>query len=379
MEMQRTLVTLLLAPSLALLLCACGENRAAPPPSAPTVAVAEVRVTDLVERIEATGQLLAKDRARIAAEVGGRVTEIVIEEGLPVEAEAVVLEIDPERRQLDLRSAEAGLAEAKAALSNARREVERIRKLSKRNVASRTQLDAAETAYSLARSRLEAAQARLGVAQRALQDASVQAPFAGLVAERLVSPGEFVRMGQPLFELVALDPIEVEFHLAEVDLSRVALGDEILVSVAPYPDETFRARVTFISPIIDSRTRTLRVKAITPNGDGRLRPGLFARIDLGVSTRDSALMVPEEAVLRRAEGDILFILKGERVERRLVETGSFVSGEIEIREGLEADETVVRRGHAELVDGTRVSVRDLDGNLANPAVADGPQVPENGG
>ena len=78
--MQRTLVTLLLAPSLALLLCACGENRAAPPLTAPTVAVAEVHVTDLVERIEATGQLLAKDRARIAAEVGGRVTEIVIEE-----------------------------------------------------------------------------------------------------------------------------------------------------------------------------------------------------------------------------------------------------------------------------------------------------------
>jgi membrane fusion protein (multidrug efflux system) len=368
---------LLLAPVLALALCACGENRAAPPPSAPAVAVAEVRITDLVERIEATGQLLAKDRARIAAEVVGRVTEIVTDEGLPVEAGGVVLKIDPERRELELRSAEARLAEARAARSKAHREVGRVRKLSKRNVASPTQLDDAETAYSLARSRLEAAQAQLGVARRALRDASVQAPFAGLVAQRLVSPGEFVAMGQPLFELVALDPIEVEFHLAEVDSSRVALGNEVRLSVSPYPEEVFHARVTFVSPTIDSRTRTLRVKAITPNEDGRLRPGLFARIDLGVSTRSDALMVPEEAVLRRAQGDVLFVLKGDRVERRLVETGSFAEGEIEIRRGVAPDEIVVQRGHGELADGARVTVRDLDGSLPNPAVADGPGGPEN--
>lgn len=375
--MSHSLLSLLLASALAVALCGCGENRASSPPSAPAVAVAEVRITDLVERIEATGQLLARDRARIAAEVGGRVTEIVTDEGLPVEAGGVVLKIDPERRELGLRSAEARLAEARAALSKARREVGRVRKLSKRNVASTTQLDDAETGYSLARSRLEAAQAQLGVARRALRDASVEAPFAGLVAERLVSPGEFVAMGQPLFELVALDPIEVEFHLAEVDSSRVALGNEVRLGVSPYPDEVFQARVTFVSPTIDSRTRTLRVKAITPNEDGRLRPGLFARVDLGVSTRSGALMVPEEAVLRRAEGDVLFILKGDRVERRLVETGSFAEGEIEIRRGVAADEIVVQRGHGELADGARVTVRSLDGSLPNPAVADGPGGPEN--
>jgi RND family efflux transporter MFP subunit len=216
--------------------CGGGDDDGAPP--AVPVVVARVELRDIEDRIEATGELLARDQAAIAAEVPGRITEILRDEGEHVQAGEVVLEIDPGRRQLEVDDARARLAEAQAGLVDKQREVKRVRELRRKTVASQSQLDQAETALSLARARLEVAQAHLGVAERALSDASVTAPFDGLVDERFVSVGEFVQAGQTLFELVALDPIEVEFHLAEKDSSRVAVGHRVDVRVAPFPRPT---------------------------------------------------------------------------------------------------------------------------------------------
>jgi membrane fusion protein (multidrug efflux system) len=191
----------------------------------------------------------------------------------------------------------------------------------------------------------------------------VRAPFAGLLARREVSRGEFVREGQPLFELVSLDPIEVEFHLPEADSARVGEGMPIDVSVAPYPDEVFRAVVHVVSPTIDPRTRTLRVRALMENTDGRLRPGLFARANLGIARREGVILVPEEAVQQRADGAVVFrVLDGNRVERRLVTLGAMRQGEVEIRTGLAQGDRVVSRGHADLVDGSLISPRRPDGS-----------------
>ena len=170
---------------------------------------------------------------------------------------------------------------------------------------------------------------------RALADAIVKAPFSGLVADRLVSRGEYVTPGQKLFELVSLDPIEVEFHLSEVDSSRVKVGNEVGVRVAPFPDETFSASVTIVSPTIDSRTRTLRVKAQLENKEGRLRPGLFARVDLGIAKREGVAMIAEEAVLQRADGAVVFrAVADNRVERRVIEVGAHHDGMVEVVSGL---------------------------------------------
>jgi len=128
-------------------------------------------------------------------------------------------------------------------------------------------------------------------------------------------------------DLVALDPIEVEFHVAERDSARVSQNQQVLVSVDPYPDELFGATVTMISPIIDPKTRTLRVLARLENPEGRLRPGLFARADLGVETRRGVTMVPEEAILQRADGSVVFRLRdGNHVQRVPVDVAATLVG-----------------------------------------------------
>lgn len=343
------------------------------------VVVTPVELRDLEERIEGTGELLAKNHAEVAAQVSGEITAILVDEGEAVEEGAVVLEIDPERRHLDLDRAKARVQEAEAGLAEQRREVERVRKLARKNVASRAQLDQAETAGHTASARLLATKADLGVAERALRDASVTAAFPGLIARRLVSRGEFVSAGQKLFELVSLDPIEVEFHLPELDASRVREGLPVEVSVAPYPDDVFDATITVVSPTIDPRTRTLRVKGLIRNEDGRLKPGLFARVDLGISARSDVVMIPEDAVLQRADGAVIFRVVGNRVQRRVIEMGSIRDGFIEIVAGLEPDDAVVSRGHADLIDGSVIVARNPDGTRAVSAGADAAVAPEGEG
>jgi membrane fusion protein (multidrug efflux system) len=334
------------------------------------VVITPVEARDVEERIESSGELIAKDRADVAAQVSGEITEILFEEGDQVEAGAVVVEIDQERRRLEVERVRARVGEARAGVAEQRREVERVRVLAGKNVASETQLDQAETQFQTAQSRLSAAQAELGVAERALRDATVNAAFTGRIAQRYVHRGEYVREGQPLFELVSLDPIEVEFHLPEADAARVHEGQPIEVTVVPYPDEVFDATVTVVSPTIDSRTRTLRVRALVPNSDHRLRPGFFARTNLGIARREGVLVVPEEAVLQRADGAIVFkVGPDDRVVRVPVETGRVSEGVVEVKSGLARGDLVVSRGHADLIDGSKVVARNPDGSAITPAVA----------
>ncbi len=371
MSSRAVLLALVLAASASLSGCSeetevLGRSEASPP-----VMVARVVVRDVVDRITATGQLVAKAEATIAAQIPGQVTGIAVEEGDAVQADQVLLEIDPQRRELEMASAEAQLAEASAQVVETWRAMDRIQRLNKRDAASRARLDEAQTALKLAHSRKTASEARLGLALRAVEDASVRTPFAGFVARRTVSVGEYLSVGLPLFEIVTLDPIQAEFSVAEVDSGLVRPGQAVEVSLAPFPEERFAAVVTVVSPTIDSVTRTLRVKAELSNAEGRLRPGLFAHVELGVSERSDVIMVPEEALLQRAGGAELYrIVDVDRVQRVSVEMGVFADGWVEVRGGLVEGDRVVVRGQRNLVDGGAVSIRSRDGRpVGMPQVA----------
>lgn len=306
----------------------------------------------------------------IAAEIAGRVTELSVEEGASVAEGDVVIRIDPERRRLDLAAAQARLAQARANLRQETNKVERVRKLRSENISSVERLEEAETALLLAQSAVRAEEAAVGVARRALEDASVAAPFAGLVARRSVELGEFVQPGTELFELVSMTPLDVVFNLPELDSQRIQVGQHVTVGVAAPADQRFDAVVTFIAPTVDPATRTLRIKAEIDNAAGLLRPGLFARVMVGTDQRRSVLMVPEEAVVQREGGAWIFRIEdGNRVRRVQVETGTQSQGRIEVRGGVAAGDRVVRRGHGGLADGMEVVVRGTESTALETAGA----------
>ncbi len=334
----------------------CSDGQAVVPEmKLPLVSAMPVTIEDLEDRVTAVGELVAPQHAEISAEVDGRVTELMLVEGQAVAAGDPLLELDPAKRRLELAAARAHVSEEAASVENVRRQVSRQRELQARNISSQSALDDSETALRLAQAKLAAAKADLGVESRALEEATVRAPFDGMVVRRMVSLGEYVQVGRSLVEIVSLNPIEVEFRVAEIDSSFVRLGQEVAVHVAPYPDRSFGAKVTVISPTIDPNTRTLRVKAVVDNAEGLLRPGLFARADLGLSVHEGVAVVPSSAVLQRVDGSVVFVLDGaDRATRRVVQLGSFQEGRVEVTNGLREGDRVLVRGHADLLDGQQV-------------------------
>ena len=350
----------------------CAEEQETVEELLPSVSVYVLESRTLSEEIKASGDLEAQFHTEIAAEVEGRVTELTVDEGGSVEAGVVVIEIDPARRKLDLSAARARLAQARAELANEQRKTKRIRELRSQSVSSIQQLEEAETMLALARSAVSAEEAAVGVAERRVRDSSVAAPFAGLVARRSVELGEFVQPGKSLFELVAMSPLEAIFSLTELDTERVRLGQRVEIRVGAFPGRTFDGRVAFIAPTIDPNTRTLRIKAEIDNIEGLLRPGLFARMSLGVAERPNVLMVPAEALIQRAGGTSVYRVtdaEGDegRVERISVEVGSTEGDFVEVRGTLRPGDKIVRRGHGGLANGMAVVVRGLQ----RPQVATG--------
>ena len=361
-----TTVALALTLSLAL---GCSDDQAVVAEmKLPLVSAMAVTIEDLEDRVTAVGELVAPQHAEISAEVDGRVTELMLVEGQSVAAGDPLLELDPAKRRLELAAARAHVSEGAASVENVRRQVSRQRELQARKISSQSALDDSETALRLAQAKLAAAKADLGVETRALEEATVRAPFDGMVVRRMVSLGEYVQVGRSLVEIVSLNPIEVEFRVAEIDSSFVRLGQEVAVHVAPYPDRSFGAKVTVISPTIDSNTRTLRVKAVVDNAEGLLRPGLFARADLGLSMHEGVAVIPSSAVLQRVDGSVVFVLDGaDRAMRRVVQLGSFQEGRVEVTNGLRAGDRVLVRGHADLLDGQQVRLYVPDGVLDDVA------------
>ncbi len=353
-------ITVALASIVLLTAAGCGEEQQQVEELLPSVTVFRIEAVTLNEEIRASGDLQARFHTMIAAEVAGRVTELSIDEGGAVAASAVVLKIDPERRELDLAAAEAKLAQARANLRKEKSQAARIRELRSQSVSSIQQLEEAETALALAQSEVRAEEAAVGVSRRAVSDSSVAAPFAGLVARRSVELGEFVQPGTVLFELVSLDPLDAIFSLTELDTERVRLGQRVAISVGAFPNRTFGGVVTFVAPIVDPATRTLRIKARIDNTDSLLRPGLFARVNLGVAQRENVMMVPAEALLQRSGGASLYrVIEGDRVERVVVETGATANNLVEVRGDLHEGDRIIRRGHGGLADGMVVVVREI--------------------
>ena len=186
-------------------------------------------------------------------------------------------------------------------------------------------------------------------------DLVIKAPFDGLVADRFVNPGEYVRPDSRVATVVQLDPLRLELSVPENALASFGVGAEVKFHVAAWPQETFTGKVRFIGATVRRATRDLLVEAVVANKDERLRPGMFAVAD--VTLGQVALpAVPREAVRtdERAGNDRVFVVENGRIEERLVRTGRTEADIVIIQSGVRAGERVVVKPSATLRDGQRV-------------------------
>ncbi len=321
------------------------------------VAVVEVRQSDFVNKVEALGTTRANETADITASVTEKVVEIRFDDGRKVAAGDVLVVLDSTEEQADLAAARAVLEERRLAY-------ERSKKLERRQFTATAQLDERRAALRQAEAEIAAIQARL-------DDRTIRAPFDAIVGLRDISVGALVEPGDRITTLDDISVIKLDFNVPATYLATLAPGLSITVRTAAFGDRIFEGTVSGVASRVDPVTRSIVARAIIPNPDGALRPGLLMTVQLLKSPRIS-MMVPEEALVPRGRVNTVYVVDeaaGGVVEARPVEIGARRSGEVEILDGLEAGERVITHGtmrvrpgqtvEATVLDGAATSVRDM--------------------
>jgi RND family efflux transporter MFP subunit len=366
-----------------------------PEPTAVAVRTATLQNQPIDRFLRVTGSLMADEHADVAAETAGRVIATPVERGTRVTTGTVLVRISGTEADAQLREAEANAAQiearlglsasqpfdpvhvpevmnAKASLDWAEAEFNRIKALLDQKVVSQSEYDQRLTQVQAARQQyqsavnaaqqsyrsLVAARARVDLARKASADTVVRAPFDGLVAERLVSTGDYVTRGTKVASVVKIDPLRVELTVPEQYLSRVTSGQAVRLSVDAYAGEAFPAKVRFVSPALKTDQRALTVEAVAPNADARLKPGLFATALLQEPSPAPALLVPSSAIETVAGTSRVYVIAGGKVEERIVTLGERVGDRIELATGVKAGETVAVNPRGKLTDGTHVQLEN---------------------
>lgn len=319
---------------------------------APAVEVAKVESVTLVDEMQSVGSLRSRQGVMLRPEVGGRVAKILFSDGQRVSQGQVLV-------QLDDRLQAAQLSQAKAELSIAESNHKRNQELVAQNFISKRSLDESSAA-------LEVAQAKLALAQATLQRLKIVAPFDGVMGLRQVNVGDYLKDGSDIVNIEDIDAVLVDFRLPERFQTKVKTGQKALLNVDAIPGRPFTAVVQAVDPLIDANGRSVGVRGCIDNRQQQLRPGMFARVNAVFSTREGALIIPEEAIVPQGgRTSVVRIVPGEKpdslvTERVTVKVGVRQPGKVEILEGLSAGDTVVTAGHQRLQkDGTTVRVVDM--------------------
>lgn len=387
-----------------------GESTSEPAPEeAPIpIEVVPAEVADLEVKISSRGDIEAEAEVQVLSKVWGRLEALLTDEGDAVGAGQVIsviehedLQVEVERAQAELDSvraewalmqagtriqeleqAEDKVRRAEADLEEATITLKRTERLFAGGFVPKETLDkarvahtAAETALAIAKkdlgileegarkeerqellARVRKAEANLERAKIDLANATITAPITGVVSKRYVDEGEFITLSAPLFTLVAMDTVKVLVDVVERDIPSIEVGAAAWLRVDAYPGEVFTGQVAKISPVVDPDTRTAEVEIRVANPGYKLKPGMYARVEILIERRKNALLVPKEALLPGQDSPTIYIHKDGLAHLRNIEVGVEERGLVEVLSNLEPGEEVVIAGQTKLRDSAPVRI-----------------------
>jgi membrane fusion protein (multidrug efflux system) len=306
--------------------------------------------------IETTGTLKADEEVTVSSEVDGIVKSIKVEEGYPVGRGTLLAEINQIDYVLDERRADAALKQAQASLANAKAEYQRKESLYKEELVTKQQFDDISTRVALAEADVSRAKASLDTSREKLSRTKIYSQLNGMVKEKKVSVGDYVRNGSPLFQLIKVDSLKLNFTISEKDIADLKTGQEVDFTVDSFPGKSFKGKVNLLYPNVEERTRTLQAEAIVPNANRLLKPGLFARISIYTAATREAVVAPLTALMYDNSTISVFVVEGNVAHQRIIKTGGKYGENVEIIEGLKEKEQIVVVGQNNLSEGVKVNV-----------------------
>ena len=312
-----------------------------PPPAMPVKAVA-AKIAAAVDEAGAVGTLRADEAITIRPEIAGRVAEIRFNEGQAVARGSLLVKLD----QAELAAVLASSA-AQAQLDKQR--LERSEDLFKKSFISQQALDESRSNYlrSLAKQREDEAR---------LAKTEMRASFPGVAGLRQISEGQYVAAGTDIARLEKIDALKLDFRVPEAYIGKLKAGQPVKVLVDAYPEKTFSGSVYAIEPGVDDQTRTILLRARVANSDLKLRPGMFARVQVQLGVREQAVWISEAAIVPRGQDLYVFRIADGKAELVKVQTGTRKVGEVEIVKGLAAGDMVVTDGVQKIGPGSPVSL-----------------------
>ena len=305
------------------------------------------------EVLTLTGTIAADQRAEVTADTQGKVINVMVERGQRVKLGQAVVSLDVRSAALSQREAQANLEAARAQRGLADSECARSKSLFDKGAITREEFDRQSTQCTSALQQVSAAEARLQMMAKSISDGIVRAPFDGLVAEKNVTPGEWVAPGKPLFTLVDDDPLRINLSVPEVAVRSVKLGQAVTLTAVAYPDKTYTAKITRMGAEVGA-TRSLIVEATIDTGSD-LVPGMFAEahVRIGEATHP---VIPAASVVKRGKVWHAFVaVKGE-LEDHIVQLGEPpAAGQVTVLQGVGKGDKVVAKITDQIVDGLKVT------------------------
>jgi HlyD family secretion protein len=324
-----------------------------------TVEVTKVAKGEISAYLSVVGNLIGEATVDVAPKTGGRLTSVSVKLGDRVRRGQVIAKIEDREMVEQVRQAEASqrvgeatIRQREADLKLAETSVERSRNLYGRQLLPKQTLDDSEARYTaavaqvdLARAQLAQNQARLEELRINLSNTSVESPVDGFVAQRRVDPGAWVSQNAPVVSVVDISNLRLVANVVEKDLRMVGVGDPAVVEVDAFPGETFRGRIARVAPILDPATRTAPMEVEIPNREYRLKPGMYAKVNLEVENRKDILTVPKVSLVDSEGQRGVYVANSEnRAQFKPVKVGLEDPQRAEILSGLTEGEVVISTG-----------------------------------
>lgn len=333
-------------------------KKSGPPPTLITVAKAESRPVEVAE--ETVGTIENVYDPRVSAEVAGRVVAVHGFVGKRVKRGDILAEIDSVDLETQGRADASEVGRLEALLANQARVVANQQKLVERNFISQNALDESIAQQKALAEQLAGARARLDSNRNALRKTRVVAPIDGEVETRIVAPGDYVKVGDPLFQLVGTQRLRAHLPFAESAAPRLRPGQKVRLSSPLVPGTVIEATVSEIRPTVTATSRALDV-IVNFESDGRFRGGGTVNAEVVTAVRDNAVVVPEQSVVLRPAGKVVYVIAEGRAMQRLVETGYKKDGMLEIVKGLAPGEIVAVDGAGFLTNNAPVATPQRGG------------------
>ncbi len=352
--------------------CSQGKGKEQPAPNAVPIKTGKVRHVQAREFVSVSGTVVSPDApVPVAFLVAGKVIEVAPREGDYVKKGQLLAVIDPIDYKLSLQAASAQAGQAKVSLNRSQDEYARMKFMYESRSLAENDFEKYKAAWLSARQQVDQAIANQKLAQKRLSDASLYAPADGFISRRSIEPGQTASPGLPVFEIVKLDPVEINVGVPETDIHLVRLGQTASVTIPALPTESFEGKVRVINVSADPNTRTYMTRIVVPNPAHILRVGMVAEARIMGDKAVDLMTLPAETVMSDPQGaTIVFVYYPEqgRAYAKRVETGVVYGREIAIKSGLSGDEAVVFAGQEKLRDGTVVSLvgENAPGGPQNP-------------